>query len=117
MAARELRRISPPIAMSVSSWSPQGEAIPLIGPRGPVTAPVRSTFLANNAFVLNDALRAGLGIGGAQLPLVQSLLDEASLVRVLPEYSYTPMDIHVVYPTTRFLPRKVRAFIDHLAND
>ncbi len=95
-------------------WSPQGEAIPLVGPRGPVVAPVRSTFLANNAFVLNDALRAGLGIGGAQVPLVQALLDEGSLVRVLPEYSYAPMDIHVVYPTTRFLPRKVRVFVDHL---
>ncbi|PSH70762.1 LysR family transcriptional regulator [Phyllobacterium brassicacearum] len=95
-------------------WSPQGEAIPLIGPRGHVAAPVRSTFLANNAFVLNDALCAGLGIGGAQAPLVQALLDEGNLVRVLPEYSYAPMDIHVVYPTTRFLPRKVRVFVDHL---
>jgi len=46
-------------------------SIPLIGPAGPVTVPVRSTFLANNAFVLNDALCAGLGIGGAQMPLVK----------------------------------------------
>lgn len=95
-------------------WTPQGEAIPLLGPKGPVTAPVRSTFLANNAFVLNDALCAGLGIGGAQMPLVQPLLEEGRLVRVLPEYAYAPMDIHVVYPTSRFLPRKVRAFINYL---
>lgn len=96
-------------------WSPQGEAIPLVGPQGPVTVPIQSTFLANNAFVLNEALCAGLGIGGAQVPLVQSLLDEGKLVRVLPDYSYAPMDIHVVYATGRFMPRKVRAFIDHLA--
>jgi DNA-binding transcriptional LysR family regulator len=96
-------------------WSPQGEAIPLIGQSGPVTVPIRSTFLANNAFVLNEALCAGLGIGGAQVPLIQSLLDEGKLVRVLPDYSYAPMDIHVVYATARFMPRKVRAFIDHLA--
>jgi DNA-binding transcriptional LysR family regulator len=96
-------------------WSPQGEAIPLIGPDGPVTVPIRSTFLANNAFVLNEALCAGLGIGGAQVPLVQSLLDEGNLIRVLPDYFYAPMDIHVVYATARFMPRKVHAFIDHLA--
>jgi DNA-binding transcriptional LysR family regulator len=95
-------------------WSPQGEAIPLVGPGGPVIVPVRSTFLANHAFVLNDALCAGLGIGGAQVPLVQGLLDEGKLVRVLPDYTYAPMDIHVVYATARFMPRKVRAFIDHL---
>ena len=97
------------------SWSPQGESIPLIGPHGALAAPIRSTFLANNAFVLNEALCAGLGIGGAQVPLVQSLLDSGKLVRILPDYAYAPMDVHVVYATARFLPRKVRAFIDHLA--
>jgi len=97
------------------SWSPQGESVPLIGPNGAFTVPVRSTFLANNAFVLNEAISTGLGIGGAQLPLVQSLLDSGRLVRVLPDYAYAPMDIHVVYASARFLPRKVRTFIDHLA--
>ncbi|QND52060.1 LysR family transcriptional regulator [Phyllobacterium sp. 628] len=96
-------------------WAPQGEVIPLVGSEGPVTVPVRSGFLANNAFVLNQALCAGLGIGGAQVPLVQSFLDESTLVRVLPAYRYAPMDMHVVYPTAKFLPRKVRAFVDHLA--
>ena len=95
-------------------WSPQSEGVPLIGPRGALTVPVRSTFLANNAFVLNAALCAGLGIGGAQLPLVQSVLDDGRLVRVLPDYAYTPMDIHAVYAATRFVPRKVRAFLEHL---
>jgi DNA-binding transcriptional LysR family regulator len=99
------------------SWSPQGESVPLIGPRGAVTATVRSTFLANNAFVLNEVLCAGLGIGGVQAPLVQSMLDSGRLVRILPQYSYAPMDIHVVYASARFLPRKVRAFIDHLASN
>ncbi|MGH6859060.1 MAG: LysR substrate-binding domain-containing protein [Phyllobacterium sp.] len=95
-------------------WSPLGEVIPLVGPDGPVTVPVRSTFLANNAFVLNEALCAGLGIGGAQLPLVQPLLDDGRLVRVLPHYAYSPMDIHAVYASARFMPRKVRSLIDHI---
>ncbi|SFI56890.1 DNA-binding transcriptional regulator, LysR family [Phyllobacterium sp. CL33Tsu] len=97
------------------AWTPLGEAIPLIGPAGPVTVPVRSTFLANNAFVLNDALCAGLGIGGAQVPLVEARLDSGRLIRVLPDHAYAPLDIHAVYATSRFVPRRVRAFIDHLS--
>ncbi len=95
-------------------WSPQGEAIPLIGPDGPVDAEVKSVFLANNAFVLNDAICAGLGIGAAQLPLVQSLIDSGKLVRILPDYAYAPMDIHAVYASAHFLPRKIKLFIDHV---
>lgn len=96
-------------------WSPQGEAVPLIGPEGPIVVPVKSGFLANNAFVLNQALCAGVGIGGAQVPLVQPFLDDGTLVRVLPAYRYAPMDMHVVYASAKFLPRKVKAFVDYLA--
>jgi hypothetical protein len=34
---------------------------------------------------------------------------------VLPAYRYAPMDMHVVYASAKFLPRKVKAFVDHLA--
>lgn len=97
------------------AWSPLGEAIPLIGPLGTITVPVRSAFLANNAFVLNMALCSGLGIGGAQVPLVRALLDEGKLVRVLPDHAYAPMEIHAVHAASHFVPRKVRAFIEHLS--
>ncbi|MCO4318626.1 LysR family transcriptional regulator [Phyllobacterium sp. 21LDTY02-6] len=96
-------------------WSPQGDSIPLLGPEGPVDVPVRPVFLANNAFVLNKALLSGLGIGGAQLPLVQSDLDDGRLVRILPAYSYAPLEIHAVYPSGRFVPRKTRLFVEFLA--
>ncbi|MCX8281141.1 LysR family transcriptional regulator [Phyllobacterium sp. 0TCS1.6C] len=96
-------------------WSPRGDSIPLLGPEGPVDVPVRPVFLANNAFVLNKALLSGLGIGGAQLPLVQSDLDDGRLVRILPAYSYAPLEIHAVYPSGRFVPRKTRLFVEFLA--
>jgi DNA-binding transcriptional LysR family regulator len=96
-------------------WSPLGEMVPLIGPDGPVDAAVRSVFLANNAFVLNDALCAGLGVGAAQLPLVQPLIDSEKLVRILPDYGYAPMDIHAVYASRRFLPHKIKLFVEYLS--
>ncbi|WP_026869069.1 LysR family transcriptional regulator [Inquilinus limosus] len=96
------------------SWVAAGEAVPLIGPQGALEVRVRSRFLANNAFVLIEAIRAGIGVGGAQLPLVQALLDRGELVRVMRGYAYAPLEMHAVYPSGRFVPRRVRAFVDHL---
>ncbi|OWJ65531.1 LysR family transcriptional regulator [Inquilinus limosus] len=97
------------------SWAAAGDAVPLAGPDGPLEVRVQSRFLANNAFVLIEAIRAGIGIGGAQLPLVQPLLDRGELVRVMRGYAYAPLEVHAVYPSARFVPRRVRAFVDHLA--
>ncbi|MDF2812243.1 MAG: LysR family transcriptional regulator [Microvirga sp.] len=96
------------------SGTSAGEHLTLIGPQGPVTVAVRSSFRANNSFVLVQALRSGLGIGGVQLPLVQDLIENGELVRVLKDYAYPPMDLHAVYSSGRFVPRKVRALVDHL---
>lgn len=97
------------------SWAAGGEAVPLVGPDGALEVRVPSRFLANNAFVLIEAIRAGIGVGGAQLPLVQTLLDSGDLVRVMGAYAYAPLEVHAVYPSGRFVPRRVRAFVDHLA--
>jgi DNA-binding transcriptional LysR family regulator len=96
------------------SWTSAGEHLTLVGPEGVVTVDVRSSFRANNSFVLVEALRSGLGVGGVQLPLVQDLLEDGELVRVMEEYAYSPMDLHAVNSSRRFVPRKVRALVDHL---
>jgi DNA-binding transcriptional LysR family regulator len=75
---------------------------------------VRSIFLANNAFVLVEAIRSCPGVGGVQVPLVHELLAKGELVRVMPDYAYPPMDLHAVYPSRRFIPCKVHALVDHL---
>lgn len=94
--------------------APDGHVMPLIGPSGPVMVPVATIFRANNAFVLTKALAAGLGVGGAQLPLIQTELKERSLVRVMKDFEYAPLEVHAIYPSARFVPAKVRAFVDHL---
>ena len=96
------------------SWASAGENVTLIGPQGPITVGVRSCFRANNSFVLAHALRSGLGIGGVQLPLVQDLLENGELVRVMEDYAYPPVDLHAVYSSARFIPGKVHALVDHL---
>lgn len=96
------------------SWATTDDTMPLIGPDGPLMVPVQTSFLANNTFVLTKALVAGCGLGGAQLPQIQAELAAGTLVQIMPDYQYAPLDVHAVYPTSQFVPAKVRAFIQHL---
>ncbi|KZM48217.1 LysR family transcriptional regulator [Labrenzia sp. OB1] len=96
------------------SGAADGSLMPLIGPSGPVLVPVKPVFLANNAFALTRALKAGVGLGGAQLPQIRAELREGTLVRVMKDFEYASLDVHAVYPSRRFIPAKVRAFVDFL---
>lgn len=96
------------------SWAATDNNMPLTGPAGPVLVAVQTSFLANNTFVLTKALVAGLGLGGAQLPQIQEELAAGTLVQIMPAFNYVPLDVHAVFPTSHFVPAKVRVFIDHL---
>ena len=67
----------------------------------------------NNSFAVRDA--AGNGLGIAQLPLVVAgaAVEAGALVRVLPEWQPPSVPVHALFPSTRYLTPKVRAFIDH----
>lgn len=91
-----------------------GHLMPLVGPSGPELVPVRPIFMANNAFALSKALKAGIGLGGVQLPLVGDALNEGTLVRVMTKFQYAPLSVHAVYPSGRFIPSKAKAFVDFL---
>jgi DNA-binding transcriptional LysR family regulator len=96
------------------SWAATNDTMPLTGPAGPLQVVVQTSFLANNTFVLTKALVAGLGLGGAQLPQIRDELAAGKLMQIMPAYQYAPLDVHVVFPTSHFVPAKVRAFTDHL---
>jgi DNA-binding transcriptional LysR family regulator len=75
-----------------------------------VAGPAR--LRVNNSFAVRDALLRGLGIG--QLPLLVAAEPgvRERLVRVLPDWRGNPVPVHAVYPSSRYLTPKVRAFID-----
>jgi DNA-binding transcriptional LysR family regulator len=75
-----------------------------------VDAPARLRI--NNSFSVRDAAIAGLGI--AQLPLLVANESVASgaLVRMLPDWSPPAIPVHALFPSSRYLTPKVRAFID-----
>ncbi|MBF3104622.1 LysR substrate-binding domain-containing protein, partial [Staphylococcus aureus] len=71
-------------------------------------------LLADNAAALRAFALDGLGI--AVLPdwLVQADLRCGALQRLLADHGFPLQGVHAVYPPTRHLPSKVRAFIDFL---
>lgn len=91
-----------------------GDTLTLIGPQGAEMVNLRPVFRANNTFSLLAVIESGLGIGGAQRPLIGRQLANGTLVPVLPGWCYPPMALHAVYPAARFIPGKVRAWVDYL---
>jgi DNA-binding transcriptional LysR family regulator len=70
--------------------------------------PLRS----NNALALLAACRAGVGILLVAEVLAADDLRSGALKRVLPGWSTAARDVYAVYPSARFVPAKVRAFVD-----
>ncbi|PWB80833.1 MAG: LysR family transcriptional regulator [Methylocystaceae bacterium] len=80
-----------------------------------VDVPLSPRLTTNNAQVLVDALKAGRGVGTAQVLLVADELKRGELVRVLSDYEIEPTEFFLVYPSLKFLRPTVRAFIDFAA--
>jgi DNA-binding transcriptional LysR family regulator len=72
--------------------------------------PHRLLFNDTNACVA--AALAGLGIVQAPAFVVQSALDQGTLVPLLEDWRTALIPVHVVYAPNRYLSTKVRVFID-----
>ena len=71
---------------------------------------------ANNGEFLRDAAIAGLGIVMQPTFIIYESLASGQLIRLLPDYDWREITVYAVYPQTRYLPVRVRAFIDYLAD-
>jgi len=79
-----------------------------------ISPPVR--FTVNDPRGTADVARQGLGI--ALLPLDAVAQDSTGLVRLRTDFGDpVPVDLHVVYPTRRLLPQRVRMAIEWLVKD
>jgi DNA-binding transcriptional LysR family regulator len=76
-----------------------------------VSGPLHS----NNAFVLLTACRSGAGIGLLPASVASADVRRSELARVLPQWSSTEQGIYAVYPSARFIPVKVRTFVEFVA--
>lgn len=73
---------------------------------------VRSKLTVTTAETAVDAAVSGLGIAHLFCYQVSEAIANKRLALVLREFEPKPFPIHVVYPTGRHIPQKLRAFID-----
>ena len=90
-------------------WSYRGpDGVP-----GSVRVPVR--LAANSGEFLMRAAIAGEGLLLHPTFTLQDALRSGQLLRLLPDHTWPELSAYAVYPPTRHLSRRVRVFIDYLA--
>lgn len=88
----------------------------LEGPDGSIQARVSGNIQTNSSEVVTEAALAGLGISLRSTWDIGQHLQNGALRMILPDYCTSQrVGIYAVYPSRRFLPIKVRAFIDFFA--
>lgn len=77
---------------------------------------IRPTLKSNNGEQLRDAALAGLGIVLQPSFILYKEIERGDLVPLLSNYQIPALDAFAIYPQTRHLSQRVRAFVDFLAN-
>jgi DNA-binding transcriptional LysR family regulator len=89
----------------------------LEGPGGQKSIKVKGNIRTNSSEFVREALLAGLGIGLRSTWDISDELKNGDLQIVLPEYrGSSAVGIYAVYPCRDFMPAKVNAFIEFLAD-
>ncbi|AJP50639.1 LysR family transcriptional regulator [Pseudomonas simiae] len=76
--------------------------------------PGHASLVADSAAVLQAFAVRGHGVAVLPQWLVKDDLEAGRLVRLLADHRFAPQGVYAMYPDTRHLPLKVRAFIDFM---
>ena len=88
----------------------------LEGPAGGLSIRPQGMHTTNSSEVIREAVIAGLGFDLGSPWGIGAELKSGQLVQVLPAYEGSRnVTLSAVYPSRKFLPAKVRLFIDYLA--
>lgn len=88
-------------------------SLPFLGPQGVVEVPIR-VVLRQRGTTPAHAVAAGIGIGPLPALLFEDPLFRDILVPVLPHYPLRKVTMYAVYASRRYVPTKIRSFIDFL---
>ncbi len=88
----------------------------LEGPDGALLYRPTGPLMTNSSEVIRECVIAGLGIALRSTWDISRELKDGKLVRVLPDYRGSrDVAVYAVYASRRFLPTKVRVFVDYLS--
>jgi len=96
------------------AWASAGSELELWDGEQSVKIAAHSRYRINNALAIRDALVAGGGIGLCPEWLVQDLLAQRKLRRVLRHWQGQQQELNLLYPSRRYLPHRVRLMLDYL---
>lgn len=100
--------------ISLAGFS-QPDAWTVVRDKATITAPVNTRLVVGSSEAAYAAARAGLGITIAFAYQLAIASEEGALITVLDEFQPPPVPINLVYVADRFLPIKIRAFLDFAA--
>jgi len=98
--------------------SPTGRAVwELVGPAGPDKVEVHGAIGADDHHMISEAAAEGHGL--ALLPIFASYRCPGgpALTRVLPDHATVAQPLHLVYPSARFVPKRVALLRDQLVKE
>ena len=100
-------------SMLIYTGGNQSSSIPFKKAGGETGAVELSPVLrSNNGDFLSDAAIAGIGLALQPTFIVHKAIEAGQLVTLLPDHIFPTVTIHVVYPQTRHVSARARAFID-----
>lgn len=79
-----------------------------------VSISLHGRYRVNSSFSLRQCFLEGVGLGSAPAWLVQDLIDNKALVRLLPTWGMPPQVLHLVYPSRRYQPLRIRALLEFM---
>lgn len=95
-----------------------GRQWPLISPAGKTDSiEVNSRISTNSPRAVKEIALAGGGIGMIPRFIVEQALKDGRLQEILPGYSSLEFGLFAIFPHRRYLSKKVRCFIDFLAEE
>jgi DNA-binding transcriptional LysR family regulator len=93
-----------------------GTRLKLVGPGGRrAEARPGGRLWSNSAEALRQSAIAGLGLALLPVGVARHDIAAGRLERVLPGWEAPPVPVAAIWPATRYLPRRTRAFVDYLA--
>jgi DNA-binding transcriptional LysR family regulator len=97
------------------AYAPYGDEWRFVDRSGdPVSVRVSGTLITTSLDTMRAAAVAGIGLWMGPPFLVGDLLASGALVPLMPDYREPEFEINALYPHRRYVPAKLRAFIDML---
>jgi len=95
-----------------------GKQWPIVSPEGQTESiAVQSKVAVNSPRAVKEIALAGGGVGMIPAFIVEEELRQGKLLEILPSFSTMEFGLFAIYPHRRYLPKKVRCFIDFLIEE